>query len=81
MRKQSAKNKLMDLFGIQTKETDGHIIICFDEDQIPDRKQGDPPMIVFKDFSKEHKNRVIDEGVKQVLKPVNNRIKTGNDKI
>jgi hypothetical protein len=34
-----------------TKQTDKHIIICFD-DEIPDKKQSELPRIVFKDFRK-----------------------------
>jgi hypothetical protein len=50
MSKQSVKNKLMELVA-GTKQTDKHIIICFD-DEIPDKKQSELPRIVFKDFRK-----------------------------
>ena len=53
MSRQTSKNKLKDLL-LGNKKTDKlPINICFSDDQIPERKPGDPIVIVFTDFKKE----------------------------
>jgi hypothetical protein len=51
--KWTAKTKLMDLL-TGHKKTDKHVIICFDDDLTLDMKQSGKPIIVFRDFRKQH---------------------------